>query len=285
MPLYILSVLMAIVLVCPDVEAQRIIRKKDLKNDSIRQANMPEDELVIVGNDTVSMIIPERNFGRYDRGLYNYLFIPKGKWSFGVTASYGELNTDDIRVLSVLKNIDFNGKQYSLKPYIGYNIRSNQTIGIKFDYSKGIADLKNLAMDFDDDLNFTLKDVSYHRQTFGISAYYRNYVGLGMAKRFAIFNEVDLTFSSGTSHFKRYYNDELRNTRTLTAEASLNFSPGVCVFLQDYVSFCVSFGVFGLNLCNEKQSTNGQDEGTRFNSGANFRFNIFNINFGLQVVI
>ena len=35
----------------------------------------------------------------------------------------------------------------------------------------------------------------------------------------------------------------------------------------------------------EKQATNGVDEGSRFTSGANFRFNIFNINFGLMVVI
>ena len=42
----------------------------------------PEDvrEMVIVGNDTVDVIIPEKNFGRYDRGLFNYLFIPKGQW-------------------------------------------------------------------------------------------------------------------------------------------------------------------------------------------------------------
>ena len=50
----------------------------------------PEDvrEMVIVGNDTVDVIIPEKNFGRYDRGLFNYLFIPKGQWSLGITASY-----------------------------------------------------------------------------------------------------------------------------------------------------------------------------------------------------
>ena len=49
------------------------------------------DTKVIVGNDTVSMIIPEKNFGRYDRGLKNYLFIPKGEWAFGLTASMGDL--------------------------------------------------------------------------------------------------------------------------------------------------------------------------------------------------
>ena len=30
------------------------------------------DETVIVGGDTVSIILPQKNYGRYDRGLFNY---------------------------------------------------------------------------------------------------------------------------------------------------------------------------------------------------------------------
>ena len=95
--------------------AQKIVRKNQIANDTIPADVLDKDKLVIVDGDTVSMIIPERNFGRYDRGLFNYLFIPKGKWSFGLTASYGELNTDDIQVLSILENVDFKGKIYSIK--------------------------------------------------------------------------------------------------------------------------------------------------------------------------
>ena len=47
------------------------------------------DETVIVGDDTVSIIIPQKNYGRFDRGLYNFMFIPKGQWGYGLTASYG----------------------------------------------------------------------------------------------------------------------------------------------------------------------------------------------------
>ncbi len=77
----------------------------------------------------------------------------------------------------------------------------------------------------------------------------------------------------------------MRDTHTNSTTASLNFSPGLCVFIMDNVSFNVSFGVFGINMKNEKQKTNGIDEGSRFSSGANFRFNIFNINFGLGIHI
>ncbi len=273
-----ITIILAALAGCCALSAQSIVRKGTRAvEDSVA--------MVVVGNDTVNVIIPERNLGRFDRGLFNYIFIPRNKWGFGITASYGELNTDDVQVLSILKDVDFNGKMYSIRPYLSYFIRNNQSVGLKFNYTRGIADLGRLAVDFDDDLNFTLRDVSYYQQSFGIGAFYRNYVGLDHNGRFSIFNEVELGFSSGSSRFRRLYNSEPRDTRTTSTEVSLNFSPGVCVFIQEYVSFNVSFGVFGLKMRNEKQLTNGIDEGSRFTSGANFRFNIFNINFGLMVVI
>lgn len=240
---------------------------------------------VIIGGDTVSMIIPERNLGRYDRGLFNFLFIPKGQWAFGITASYGEFNTEDVQVLSFLKDLNFKGKLYSIKPTVSYFIRNNQSLGLKFSYTRGNADLGSLSVDFDDDMNFNLSDVSYYSQSYGVSFFYRNYIGLSALKRFAIFNEVDIAVSSGSSRFKRLIGGEPRDTRTITTSASLNFSPGLCMFIMDYISFQVSFGVFGLHLTHDKQSTNGVDEGSRTSSGANFRFNLFNINFGIGVHI
>ena len=254
-----------------------------IQRKALVEINRDSIEHVVVDGDTVPVILPEKNYGRFDRGLFNYIFIPKGKWGFGVTASYGELKTEDVQVLSILKDVDFSGKMYSVKPYISYFIRSNQAVGLKFDYTRGIADLGRLAVD--DDLNFSLRDVSYYQQSFSVAAFHRAYVGLDRSGRFGIFNEVDLAFGSGSSRFKRLYNNEPKDTRTIITQGSINFSPGVCVFIQDYVSFNVSFGVFGLKWRKEDQMTDGIDEGSRVTSGANFRFNIFNINFGLMVVI
>ncbi len=260
--------------------AQRVVRKSEIastRNDSV--------EMVVINGDTTAMILPERNFGRFDRGLFNYIFIPKGKWGFGLTASYGELNTEDSQILSLIKDVNFKGKMYSIKPYISCFFKHNQSLGLRFNYTRGIADLSKLALDIGDDLSFSLRDVSYYQQSLTVSAFYRAYVGLDPSGRFGLFSDVDLGFGSGSSRFKRLYAGEPKDTRTLVTQGTLNFSPGVCVFLQDYVSFNLSFGVFGLNWRKEDQSTNGVDEGSRVTSGANFRFNIFNINFGLMVVI
>ncbi len=274
-----LILLLLLIMAATAVKAQIIVRKGE------RPAPADSVQMVVVGNDTVNIIIPEKNFGRFDRGLFNYIFIPRNKWGFGATASYGELNTDDVQVLSLLKDVNFKGKQYSVRPYISYFIRNNQSVGLRFNYTRGIADLGRLSVDFDEDLNFTLRDVSYYQQSFGIATFYRNYIGLDHHGRFGVFNEVELEFSSGSSRFRRLYNGEPRDTKTTVTQASLNFSPGVCVFIQEYVSFNVSFGVFGLKMRKENQLTDGVEEGSRFTSGANFRFNVFNINFGLMVVI
>lgn len=243
------------------------------------------DELVIVGGDTVSVILPQKNYGRFDRGLFNYLYIPKGQWSFGIQASYGEFNTEDFQILSVLKNLDLKVKAYSLEPSISYFFGNNQSIGINFNYTRMYVDLGGLSFDLDSDMSFKLADVSYYSKTYSSAIAYRNYVGLGRDRRFGVFNEVEMAFGAGSSRFKRSYNGEPRDTRTNTMTASLNFSPGVSVFIMDYVSFNVSFGVFGVNVHHERQITDGVEEGSRFSSGANFRFNIFNINFGMAVYI
>ena len=264
---------------------ERFAKGEKILLDSASVNDPSLHERVIVGEDTVSIIIPQKNYGRYDRGLFNFLFVPKGQWSFGLMASYGEFNTDDIQLLSILKNFNINIKAYSLQPSISYFFSNNQSIGIKFNYSRQLVDLAGLTFDISDDMSFSLSDVSYYSKTYTSSIDYRNYVGLGRGRRFGVFNEVELAFGAGSSRFKRHYGEDIRDTRTASMTASLNFSPGVCVFIMDYVSFNVSFGVFGLKLHHERQSTNGVDEGTRFSSGANFRFNIFNINFGMAVFI
>lgn len=243
------------------------------------------DEMVIVGNDTVPLILKDRNWGRYDRGLFNYLFIPKGQWSFGLMASYGEFDADNVQILQALKDFDFKGKQYAIRPTVSYFFRNNQSVGLKFDYTRAEADLGRLAVNFGEDLSFDIHDISYYSSKYSIGVFYRNYVGLGREKRFAIFNEACLSFGSGSSRFKRPYDGELRDTRTDLTEVALNFSPGVCMFIMDNLSFNVSLGVFGVHLRNEKQVTDGIEEGSRFSSGANFKFNLFNINFGIGVHI
>lgn len=248
-------------------------------------AEIPEDpnEKVTFRGDTVNMVLRSRNLGRFDRGLFNYLYIPKGVWSIGVTASYGEFSTKDLEVLDLISDIDFSGHLFSIRPYFSYFIRNNSSVGMRLGYTSGKASIGSFKVDIDEDMNFNLHDISYRSETYTAAITYSQYFGITRRGRFSIFNDVELAFSSGNSDFRRPYNGELKNTHTNTMEVALNFSPGLSIYIMDPVTFNISFGVFGVSLRNEKQNVDGVDMGNRFTSGANFRFNIFNINFGVAV--
>ena len=258
---------------------------KDQKKQNNDEENINPYEKVTFRGDTISMILKDRNLGRYDRGLFNYLFIPKGIWQIGLTASYGEFSTEDLQILDLVSDIDFYGHIFSVRPYFAYFFKSNVSLGLRLGYTEGKAKIGSFKVDVDEDINFNLHDIMYRSQNYSAAVTLSQYLGITRKGRFGIFNEVELAFAGGSSDFHRPYNGELRKTHTSVFEAGLNFSPGVCVYVLEQVSFNVSFGVFGLNIKHEKQTVNDEPMGHRTTSGANFRFNIFNINFGIAVNI
>lgn len=249
------------------------------------ETKIDHSEKVLFRGDTIKMILRDRNLGRFDRGLFNYLFIPKGIWQFGITASYGEFSTKDLEMFDLISDIDFSGNMFSVRPYFSYFIRSNMAFGMRLGYSSGKAHVGSFNVDVDDDINFNLKDITYRSTSYTAEATFSQYFGITRRGRFGIFNEVALALSTGNSDFIRPYAGELKQTHTTFSQIGLNFSPGLCIFIIEPVSFNVSFGVFGFTLRNEKQTVDGEDMGNRLTSGANFRFNIFNINFGIAVNI
>ena len=243
------------------------------------------DEKVVFRGDTLPMVLKQRNLGRYDRGLFNFLFIPKGTWHFGLTASYAEFSTDDLSMLDLINDVDLNAHAFSIRPYLGYFIRSNLSVGVRMSYQRTVGRIDSFKVDIDEDMNFNLHDIGYRSESYSAAVYMQQYMGLGRRGRFGVFNEVELSFSSGNSDFDRPSDGIIRRTHTTNMQAALTFSPGVCVFIMENVSFNVSFGVFGFNIRHEKQTENDVPSGNRFTSGANFRINLFNLAFGIGIHI
>ena len=243
------------------------------------------NEKVIFRGDTIPMVLKDRNLGRFDRGLFNFLFIPKGTWHFGLTASYGSISTDDLQMFDLLSDVDISANTFSIRPQLGYFLRNNLSLGVRMAYTRSGADINSFKVDIDEDMNFNLHDIMYKSESYTAAVFLQQYMGLTRRGRFGVYNEVELAFASGNSDFNRPYNGEIRRTHSTNMEARLTFSPGVSVFVMENVSFNLSFGVFGFYLRNEKQRVDGEDLGNRFSSGANFRINLFNLAFGLGIHI
>ncbi len=258
-------------------------------------------EMTIHNGDTVPMVLKDRNLGRFSRGLSNFLYVPKGVWSFGLTASYGEFDTDDLDIFGLLSDIDIHANSFSIKPYLSYFVNNNLSVGLRFGYENTRGVLDSFRINVDESMNFNIQDISYRSESYTAAFTLRQYIGLSRRGRFGVFNEVELAFGSGKSLFKRPYAGMPRTTSTTSFDAQLNFSPGVQIFIMKNVEFHLSFGVFGFYFKNQKQRETHfvpdadnpdlpaveveEPVGHRFTSGANFRFNIFNINFGIGVAI
>lgn len=238
-------------------------------------------EVTVYKGDTVNMVLKSINLGRFDRGLSNFLFIPKGTWQVGITASYGEIGTKDLDVFGLLSDIDISAYAFSIKPYIQYFFRNNMSVGLRLGYYNARGSIDSMDVSAIEDMSFSLNDVMYHAETYTAALTFSQFLGLSRRGRFGIFNEIEASFQGGHNEFRRPYGGELRNTFTSIFEAQLNFSPGVQVFVLKNVATHVSFGVFGFYFKHEKQKEEEVDTGDRFSSGANFRFNLFNINFGI----
>lgn len=243
------------------------------------------NEKVVFRGDTIPMVLKSKNFGRYDRGLYNMLFIPKGSWHFGLTVSYGQFNISDMGVLNLVSDIDVGAHTFSIKPFLSYFIRNNLSLGLRLNYTNGKAALGSMKVDIDEDMNFNLKDISYNSESYAAAITLQQYYGLTRRGRFGIYNEVELSFASGSNDFQRPYDGVIKRTHTTNMEARLTFSPGICVFVMENVSFNLSFGVFGFYLRNERQTVDDVYIGNRFTSGANFKINLFNLAFGIGIHI
>lgn len=228
--------------------------------------------------------IPEKRpriLGRFDRGIVNHLFVKRKTWISGLTVSYIGYNSEDTEFFSLLKDFDAEAKIFSINPFVGYFIKENVCVGIKFGYQTFLGDLGNFNIDIDDDMSFTLKDMRYDQHLLSTTVFYRSYVGLDRSKRFGLFNETSLSFNSGTSRYQRGSEDNRRDTNTRIREVHLGLNPGATVFIMENVAAELSFGVVGFKYREENQTTNGESSGWRKSSGANFKINLLNISIGV----
>ncbi|MGL4993862.1 MAG: hypothetical protein ACRC6R_07040 [Bacteroidales bacterium] len=243
---------------------------------------MPE---LISTRDTID-IIRTRAIGRFDRHITNYRFIPQKKWIGGVTFSYVNYESSESSILfSLLKDFTSNARTLKFRPYIGYALRDNVVIGMEFGYNHTVANLDNISLKIDDDLDFTMSGIRLTEDLYTIATFHRSYVGLDPGKRFGLFNETALTYKKGTASFARTQAEQPKRTDTDIQEINLGINPGVSVFIMQNVSAEVSFGIVGFKYRSEKQRNTLGEEGSRRSSGANFKINLFNINLGISVCI
>ena len=139
------------------------------KTETVCQSLEVEDSVPVFQKDTLPVkgsldFLRIKRIGRYDRGIMNYRFIPKGKWISGFTMSYWDYNSADNKLLfAYFDNFDCDGRNLNFSVYGGYAVRDNMVLGLKFGYRNMRGALNNITLKIDDDVDFSLKDLSWNK--------------------------------------------------------------------------------------------------------------------------
>lgn len=275
------------------VAAQKEIKVAEVRGAIVEITKEPEvsaDTVVlqaeVLSQDTMPKSIEEevplmKAIGRFDRKIENRLLVKKGSWMGGLTFSWAEYNSEDTQFLSLIKDFNCKANMLAVNPFIGYFYKNNACLGVKFGFERVSASLGGLNIDIDDDMSFGLSDMAFKQEMLRTTLFHRSYVGLDKDHRFGLFNEIALSFNTGTSSYERPVTEELKNTSTRIREIQIGLNPGATVFIMENVAAELSFGIAGFKYRQENQTVNGEASGWRKSSGANFKINLLNINIGV----
>lgn len=219
---------------------------------------------------------------RSERGLTDVsnLFVPKGQWIFGLSASYSVHNNDNYSFV-IVEGINSNGYTIDASHTVAYSIKDNMVIGARIGYSRTFLKIDNAQMSFGDEDSSTdivVNDYYGLKHIYSGSFIWRQYIPLGPGRRFALFNEATLMLSGGQSKFVR--DQPVSGTYQKHFGASLGLSPGIVAFATNNVAIELSIGVMGVTYERTDQVHNQVTVGQTDYSSMNFKVNLFSIGVG-----
>lgn len=247
---------------------------------------VPADEETVVPE-----IRPDDTFNR-GIGKSTSVFVPKGTFAFGLTASYNSYDfgtaSDDVgyrMLFSLLNGINGKMTSFGVSPHISYFFSNNTSVGLRFDYDKSSLGLGNANIALGDLMTLGIQDMNYLKQSYSGSVTLRHYMSIADSKRFAIFVEGRGTLGYAQSQTYKMDGEDKFGTYQDIYNASLSLVPGVVCFMADNAAFEVSIGVLGFDLQKVNQITNQVEVSQMKSSGANFKINLLSINFGMSFYI
>jgi len=246
--------------------------------------SLDRNDAAAVVSDSASRIIRVPAQGRrVDRGIFQYLFIPKGGWFAGAQISYAYFSSSDSEYFLLLKGLNASGSFTRVTPFIGYFYHRNQCLGVQFAYRrlKGDIDHADIKFGSNEDYSFSLSDVRVSQRTYSAAMFHRAYIGLEPKGRFALYNETRIEFASGRTRFS--YDENYTDMYTRNRQTSVTFHPGLAVFVMNNMSIHASIGVGGVHFNSARIYDGGGVVGKRSSVLADFRLNLTDITVGMTL--
>ncbi|MBQ5609201.1 MAG: hypothetical protein IIU85_03000 [Rikenellaceae bacterium] len=219
---------------------------------------------------------------QFDRGIEtgSTVFVPKGQWIVGGNISYSTHDNENYKFL-IVENINSTGYNFKVSPMVAYAFKDNMALGLRGGYNRQLLKINNADLNLSEDMNLGVSDYYSLKHTATGSAIYRYYITLGQSKRFALFNEMQLTYGHGQSKLVDSSGAAVTGTYETTNDFAIGCSPGLVAFITNSAAVEVNVGVLGFNYSHTKQVTDQVYVGYRKASQMNFKVNIFSIALGI----
>lgn len=216
----------------------------------------------------------------FKRGLEQVRFVPKGQWITGVNVSYSQSNNNNYQFL-IIENIDGDTYTFNVSPMVYYSFHDNLALGAKIGYQRSRTTLNSADVILDSETEYNMDNLyNLGQNLYGIIGF-RNYISLGRSMRFGFFNEVQLKVGGGDSKIINGTGDNLTGTYNRNFNISLGLTPGFITFINNYSAIEVSVGVLGFNYNHTKSISDQIYVAHTKRKSANFKVNLFSIQFGV----
>jgi len=217
----------------------------------------------------------------YDRGFdisHPVTFVQKGTWMFGGTGNYAVHDYDNYKFL-VAEGITSTGYNVTVSPAFSYIIRDNLGVGLRIDYSRKMFDVDSAAVNIAE-TGIAVNNYHYIRQKFTAKLFLRNYIPIVNSRRFAMFNETQLSYGMGQGKVIDGHHN-IEGTYSDLTSMGINLCPGFMAFATDHLAVEMSVNMLGLNINHERQTHNQVYTGDIKSTSVNFRVNVLSVGFGL----
>lgn len=216
------------------------------------------------------VLSPALRAGDKEKRFKTYTALEKGEWIAGLSALYSGINSNNSQFLLIVEDMDADGNLLRLSPAVSYAYKDNASIGLRFSYSRANLNLDDINLNlFSDDLSLDISKFNASYNSWNAGFFHRNYFGLGPKGNVGLFCEFQLSYA----HSSLKYDSDTDTANRF----GLTFSPGVIVYIFNFLSFEASIGIADAN-CTIAKSPSG--DFTKWGGGLSF--NLLNCNFGLN---
>ncbi len=221
------------------------------------------------------------NVEEFSRELESVIFVPKGQWITGVSVSYSQSNQNKYQFL-IIENLSGETYTFKLSPMLMFAVANDLALGGRFSYGRSLTKLENADLTLDSETGYNVDHLYRLSHNYYGTVMMRNYFSLGRSKRFGFFNELQLQLGGGQAKMTTGTGETLSGNYERNFSASIGLTPGICAFLNNYSAVEVNIGVLGFQYTHTRTFTDQIYESTRSSKLANFRINLFSIQFGVS---